>query len=142
MQYRDTIVQLVFDLTHSFKRYMHKSHSDDETGITMPQRMVVGMLFRHQELKISELSKKLGLSNSTVSGIVDRLEKQHIVQRVRGENDRRVVRVRLTPFFAEKHQDIQKNMEKNLEELLQKCSRQEIEKIIDGLTILKDVLER
>ena len=140
MNYRDTIVQLVFDLSHSIRHYMHKSHSD--IGITMPQRMVVGMLLKHKELKISELSKILGLSNSTVAGIVDRLEKQQIVERVRGEKDRRVVRVRLTPQSAEKHKDIQKNMEKNLERLLDKCTPEEIGKVIDGLSILKDVLDR
>lgn len=142
MNYKDTIVQLVFDLNHAVKHYMHKSHEEGNIGITMPQRMVVGMLFRHQELKISELSHRLGLSNSTVSGIVDRLEKQRIVERVRGEKDRRVVRVRLTPQAAEKHKDIQKNMEKNLERLLDKCTPEEIGKVIDGLSILKDVLDR
>lgn len=142
MNQRDTIVQLLFDLSHSFKRYMHRSHNEDKMGITMPQRMVIGMLFRHTELKISDLSHKLGLSNSTVSGIVDRLEKQNIVVRVRGEKDRRVVRVRLSQPFADKHQDLQKNMESNLEELLSKSTQEEIERIIDGLTILKDVLDR
>lgn len=142
MNQRETIVQLVFELVHTFKRHMRNSHPDDDMGITMPQRMVIGMLFKHNELKISELSRKLGLSNSTTSGIVDRLENQQIVTRVRGEKDRRVVRVRLTSQFIEKHKDLQKSMEGNMEQLLKTCTPEEIDTIIAGLSKIKEVLER
>jgi DNA-binding MarR family transcriptional regulator len=142
MNQKETILQLIFDLSHAIKQYMRKSHDDDDIGITMSQRMVIGMLFRHKELKISELSQKLGLSNSTTSGIVDRLEKQRFVERVRGEKDRRVVRVRLTSQFQDKHQDMQKSMEDNLEKLISTCTQDELGKVVDGLSILKDVLER
>ena len=36
-------------------------------------------------MKITELSNKLCLSNSTVSGIIDRLEKQEMVVRERSD---------------------------------------------------------
>lgn len=142
MKQKETIVQLVLELVHTFKHYMRDSRPDDDLGITMPQRMVIGMLFRHEELKISELSQKLGLSNSTTSGIVDRLENQHFVERIRGEKDRRVVRVQLTPQFIEKHKDLQKSMEGNMEKLLETCTPEEIETIIAGLHKIKEVLER
>jgi len=142
MDQRDTIVQLVLELVHTFKHYMRDSRPDDALGITMSQRMVIGMLFRHEELMISELSQKLGLSNSTTSGIVDRLENQCFVERIRGEKDRRVVRVRLTSAFMEKHKDLHKSMEGNLEKLLETCTPEEIATIIAGLGKIKEVLER
>ena len=142
MNQRETVTQLVLELIHTFKHYMHNSRPGDDMGLTMSQRMVIGMLFRHDELKISELSRKLGLSNSTTSGVVDRLENQQFVTRVRGEKDRRVVRVRLTPQFIEKHKDLQKSMEGNLEKLLETCDPEEIDTIIAGLSKIKEVLER
>ena len=47
-------------------------------------------------LSVSELSRRMGLAHSTVSGIVDRLEQRELVRRVRGRQDRRYVSVELT----------------------------------------------
>ncbi|GAG88609.1 unnamed protein product [marine sediment metagenome] len=54
------------------------------------------MLEKHGEQKVSELSLKMGLSDSTVSGILDRLEQKDIIQRERTKDDRRVVKISLT----------------------------------------------
>ena len=132
------VIRLLFDVHHVLKNQVQR-HFEYE-GITMPQGMVIGMLFRHKELKISELSKNLGLSNSTVSGIVDRLEKQQIVERVRGREDRRVVWVRLTPSFIKRHKDFHKSIEHNFERMLEHGTDEEMEKIMEGLTILKQIL--
>ena len=48
-------------------------------------------------MKITEFSNQLCLSNSTVSGIIDRLEKQEMVVRERSEEDKRVVYVSISP---------------------------------------------
>ncbi|MDT3699760.1 MAG: MarR family transcriptional regulator [Thermincola sp.] len=46
---------------------------------------------------LSELCEKMGLSASTITGLVDRLERDNYVRRSRESSDRRVVRVFLTP---------------------------------------------
>lgn len=67
-----------------------------EMQLTGPQGIIIGILANFGEMKISDLSEKIGLSNSTVSGIIDRLEKQNLVERIRSKNDRRVVYVRVS----------------------------------------------
>ncbi|MCX7749809.1 MAG: MarR family transcriptional regulator [Clostridia bacterium] len=119
---------------------MRKSFED--MGITMPQGMVIGMLSVHGEMKISELSKELGLSNSTVSGIIDRLEKQQVVERIRSQTDKRIVHVKLSPHFAKRHHDFHKKAEENFAKLLEKGTPEEIQKIIEGLDALKKVLDK
>lgn len=64
-------------------------------GITLPQALVIGELYRESKT-VGELSRALDLSNSTVSGIIDRLERNQIVERKRDDADRRVVRVSLS----------------------------------------------
>lgn len=71
-------------------------HQFREMHLTGPQGMIMGILSNFGEMKISDLSEKIGLSNSTVSGIIDRLEKQHLVERIRSREDRRVVYVRVS----------------------------------------------
>ncbi|HJV47465.1 MAG TPA: MarR family transcriptional regulator [Bacillota bacterium] len=67
----------------------------DKCGITIPQALVLGEI-RDKPKTIGELSKALDLSNSTISGIVDRLERNQIVIRERDKEDRRVVFVSLS----------------------------------------------
>ena len=67
--------------------------------LTMPQHKTLEHIHWHSKeggLSIGELSEHLGLACSTVSGIVDRLERDGWLQRNRGTSDRRRVKVELT----------------------------------------------
>lgn len=64
-------------------------------GITIPQAVVLDTI-KEQRKTIGEISKAIDLSYSTVSGIIDRLERQRLVVRHRDEKDRRVVWVSIT----------------------------------------------
>jgi DNA-binding MarR family transcriptional regulator len=66
-------------------------------GITGPQLWVVKTIYENGGLSLGELSKRMYLNPSTITGVVDRLEKKRCVLRDRSEKDRRVVKVRLTP---------------------------------------------
>ena len=66
-------------------------------GITGPQLWTLKTLAVDGNLSLGELSKKMYLHPSTVSGVVDRLEKKGFVRRDRAQEDRRVVTVHLTP---------------------------------------------
>ena len=59
----------------------------ERTGMTAPQGMVIGLLHKNKKMKVTELSKQLHLPNSTVSGIIDKLEEQDAVIRERSEDD-------------------------------------------------------
>jgi MarR family transcriptional regulator, organic hydroperoxide resistance regulator len=63
------------------------------TGLTLPQVTLVKALAHGGELTITELSRELCVGKPTVVGIVDRLEKAGLVERRRGGDDRREVRV-------------------------------------------------
>ncbi len=67
-------------------------------GITGPQLWALKTLSSNGSLSVGELSQRMYLHPSTISGVIDRLEKKKCVQRDRAKEDRRVVRVRLTPL--------------------------------------------
>jgi MarR family transcriptional regulator, organic hydroperoxide resistance regulator len=71
-------------------------------NVTGPQLTVVKLLETIGDLSLSELSDKIRAQNSTVTGIIDRMEREGLVLRVRSTEDRRVVRIHLT----EKGQDL------------------------------------
>jgi DNA-binding MarR family transcriptional regulator len=65
--------------------------------LTGPQLTVIKMLESVGDLSLSDLSDRIRAQNSTVTGIIDRMEREGLVQRARSTEDRRVVKIRLTP---------------------------------------------
>ena len=64
--------------------------------ISTPQLICLTEVFQHGPISIGALTKIVFLNNSTVTGIVDRLEKRELVKRVRVSKDRRQVHVEVT----------------------------------------------
>ncbi len=63
--------------------------------ITPPQFNALQALIRNQSMTMGELCQELFLASSTVTDLIDRMEKNDLVQRVRDEDDRRVVRLQV-----------------------------------------------
>ena len=68
-------------------------------NLTFPQALVLKVLGEEGPVPISMLAERTGSANSTVSGIVDRLEKLGLAKRERSENDRRVIYVSATEKY-------------------------------------------
>ncbi|MEZ0537731.1 MarR family winged helix-turn-helix transcriptional regulator [Caldicellulosiruptoraceae bacterium PP1] len=134
------ILKMLKQIMSMIKQRVEYQYKDFD--LTGPQGMLIGILTHYGEMKISDLSEKIGLSNSTVSGIIDRLEKQQLVERVRSTEDRRVVYVRVTSKFEKMFQQYFKDIEKRFEESINKATPEELDKIFEGLNTLKNVLER
>lgn len=66
-------------------------------GITGPQLWALKTINQVGSLSLGELSERMYLHPSTISGVIDRLEKRGYLVRDRNEDDRRIVKVRLTP---------------------------------------------
>lgn len=68
-------------------------------NLTFPQALVLTVLGEEGPVPISTLAERTGSANSTVSGIVDRLEKLELARRQRSEVDRRVIYVAATDKY-------------------------------------------
>lgn len=64
--------------------------------LTMPQLKVLLLLGRHGSAPVSWLASRMKVSPPNITGILDRLEQRHWVQRTSDPQDRRVVRILLT----------------------------------------------
>jgi DNA-binding MarR family transcriptional regulator len=65
-------------------------------GLTGPQLTVVKLLESLGDMSLTELSDRIHAQNSTVTGIIDRMEREGLVLRARSSRDRRVVHIKLT----------------------------------------------
>lgn len=132
------IKEIIFMIKHNMGKEFEKAGLP---GITSTQGMMIGILGKHGKMKVSEISQKMGLNNSTVSGIIDRLEKQGIVERLRSEEDKRVVFIRLTPKLEEMGMCMHSRIEGLIEEIITKRGTpDDYDKIIEGLSTLKRLL--
>lgn len=68
----------------------------EEIGLTGPQLAVLREAARSGPLPVGELARAIHLSQPTVTGILNRLEKRGLVQRIRRSDDRRAVNVNVT----------------------------------------------
>lgn len=121
-------------LNRRLRNYLRK------LGLTIPQTLVLTVLHETGEMKISDISNALNLADSTVSGIIDRLEKMGYVERFRLIEDRRVVKVRLTDKVSNIAKDIKANMEEFFSSILSRASQDDINCILDGLIRFRELL--
>ncbi|ATW28240.1 MarR family winged helix-turn-helix transcriptional regulator [Candidatus Formimonas warabiya] len=132
------IGKLFMEVTKLFRHNMSKSLGD--IGMTGPQSRIIHTLCRFEKIKVSGLSRMVSLSNATVSGILDRLEKQGLVERTRSNEDKRVVYVSLTPRFKEIHEDFHRRSDEYFVNMINKGTPDDLNKIIEGLETLKGLL--
>jgi DNA-binding MarR family transcriptional regulator len=77
-----------------------------QVELTGPQLTVLKLLEGVGDLSLSALSERIRAQNSTVTGIIDRMEREGLAMRVRSTEDRRVVRIHLTEKGAKLAQEI------------------------------------
>jgi DNA-binding MarR family transcriptional regulator len=91
------ISQIMQSLRRIFKAIQDYSHEVSEKfGITGPQLWALKTISQNESLTLSELSETMYLHPSTITGVIDRLEKKGYVTRNRDKVDRRVIYVQLT----------------------------------------------
>ena len=67
-----------------------------DIGLTAPQLAALQAVARCQPVTAGEVAREIHVGQPTVTGILDRLERRGLIQRSRGQQDRRHVNVILT----------------------------------------------
>jgi DNA-binding MarR family transcriptional regulator len=75
---------------------LHSKQLARDTGLTTPQVVVLQAVRDLGEVTTGQLSRRVSLSQATVTTILDRLESRGLVERYRSNADRRIVHGRLT----------------------------------------------
>lgn len=124
------------NMSRQFRNYF------GQLDLTFPQALVLTILGEEGPMPISRLAQQTGNANSTVSGIVDRLEKMKLVERLRSEEDRRVIYVALTKEYRTKQKKMEPNVSAYLDKLLGGVSKEDLSDICAALDALNTALEQ
>lgn len=75
---------------------LHSRRLASEHRLTTPQLLCLRLLAQQGPLTPGALAKEMYLSQATITGVLDRLEKRELVERRRDQHDRRRVSIHLT----------------------------------------------
>lgn len=119
----------------------HSKYLQESFKLTLPQIICLREIHEHGPITFSRLTHILALNNSTTTGIVDRLEREKLVQRVRSAVDRRQITVEITEagmrILADAPPPLNADFIERFEQLSQK-EKDEIVQAIDRLASLLD----
>jgi MarR family transcriptional regulator, organic hydroperoxide resistance regulator len=110
--------------------------------ITPPQCEALLVLKEFGGLAMGELCSKVGSACSTATDLIDRMERNGYVERVRDTADRRVIRLRITVKGEEVIEKVQSASRSNLANQLTSMDQADKERLIQALEQLNDLLKR
>lgn len=135
------------DVIAGYEALMHRladSHAPEflDIAITMPQAKLLYLLGASGDLHMADLVTRLGVSLSTISGLVDRIVDQGLANRRDDPVDRRQVVVGLTAAgatFIDRFRELNARQMRNLLQLL---DDDDLARVRDALAILTRAADR
>jgi DNA-binding MarR family transcriptional regulator len=90
----DSIERSLHEIRQVLRRPLEAEFARGE--LTGPQRLVMQVVFHSDGLSLKEIGARVGLSHSTLSGIVDRLAARGLLERRVNSTDRRLTSIVVT----------------------------------------------
>lgn len=112
-----------------------------ELELTMAQLKTLFAVAHRGPLTVNALAELLGVTQSTVSHLVDRLESAHMVERVPDAEDRRRTLVQLAPAGAEMLRTLQQGQHEHLRSIFERLELGDLAALVRGLSALLRVIQ-
>jgi MarR family transcriptional regulator, organic hydroperoxide resistance regulator len=112
----------------------------EQHGMTGPQITVMACLVSKGPMTLTELSRSLGMSHSSASGIVDRLEARGLVRRTQDATDRRRTSIEVTEAVQRYVRELEAGPSGRLVQALSNATPAQRAAIKKGLDLLCDLL--
>ena len=121
---------------------MYSKELEKRYQVTEPQLCCLLALNEAGSLYPSQLSKCMFVSPSTITGILDRLERKELVHRVRSSQDRRIIIIELTEKGRDLARYAPSPIHQEIIEGLAKLDSTEVKQILTALQRLADLMEK
>jgi MarR family transcriptional regulator, organic hydroperoxide resistance regulator len=114
----------------------------EASGLTGPQVTLIASLVSRGPMMLTELSRTLGMSHSTASGIVDRLASRGLLQRNPDATDKRRTRIVVTDKVTRYVRELEAGPAGRLAAALAAATPEQRRAIAKGLRLLRELLDR
>ncbi len=108
----DRLIYLIFTAQQKLRTHLGNVMMRNNIRVTPAQAGILFLLAEKGGRTMSELSQILSIDNSTITGLVDRLEKAGLVRRNASPNDRRASHVYVSPAGIQEMEKAKKIVKK------------------------------
>ena len=134
MQLEECVNYLLTTAQHSvFLKMTEKLSVFDLTPV---QYAVLYCLWENNKKSPKEIAERLKLENSTISGILERMEKKGLIKRMISKEDRRFIQIMWTEKGAALEEDVLAAVDEVNEEVMSVFSKEECENLKTQLRVL------
>ena len=134
MELKECINFLLSTAQHNVFQYLRVKLSS--LGITPSQYSVLSCLWGRSHATPKQLAEILGIETSTVSGLLDRLQKNGLIDRIVNSEDRREVQVIATQKGRDLEKPVTVIIDDMNKEVLKTFTQDEIDKLKSMLRII------
>jgi DNA-binding MarR family transcriptional regulator len=118
IRFEDNLGIHLFKAYFSIYKYLKKTFADHQIENMNPTRLGILLALADQDgVIMSKLGQKLFLEKSTMTGVIDKMEADGLVQRRSDRTDRRALRIYLTPRAKKLNERILKIIDKAYSDL-------------------------
>lgn len=121
----DDVVDAVLSASRGLVAVAARSLATVAEDVTLPQYRVLIELAVHGSQRPADLARALGVDRSTATRMCDRLVRKHLVARRRASDDRRSVRISLSPTGTELVHQVTRRRREEIEAIVQRMPADE-----------------
>ncbi len=111
-----------------------------KTNLNPGSLYILGMLSKHEILSMSEIGCKLSMPKPHVTGQVDKLITEEMVERLFDPNDRRIVNIRMTEKGKEDFKAIKLEVSQDMRQRIEKLNDEKLNALYDSTQVVRDIL--
>lgn len=111
-------------------------------GVSLVQSHILFEVDRQENLSLNDLSKSLGLDNSTLSRHIQGLVNRGLVQRIQSPSDRRYVMITLTEQGKRYEKQISNQMEEYLQEIISHIPQEKRGQVLESIDLLLEAMKK
>jgi DNA-binding MarR family transcriptional regulator len=141
---REALIGHILTMDRRFERNLHGEWGREwaDVDLTMPQIKVMFIVCSSNGVSMSQLARTLGMTLSTLTGVVDRLTNQGLVRRQDDAQDRRVVLLYPTEEGATLIERLVQAGRQRFRFILERLSLTDLRRVSEALDTLCEVAFR
>ena len=138
-EFADRVGEYMVAISREFMR--QQTGEFYKAKITLPQLAILDLLNRGGELTMSDIARSMNVTTAAMTGIIDRLVRDAYVVRVYDPDDRRVIKIKLTPKGSKVVRGILEQRRKIITKIFGVLSQGEREEYLKILTRIREGLK-
>ncbi len=140
-EFNNTIFSMIREISHKIDLLLQETANKlDLTPLQL--KIIIALYSSDEDVSIGNLGKTIGVTGGNISNICKKLEKKGFVNRIRSEEDERVVNVRLTETGIQASKELGEYFYKIREEFPDDGVDVNLETIVEELKELDILLDK